>query len=139
MWQKSQTNLIGSITSTTENIPQDKTVCRTKKTNKIVNTVKVYTTGKEIIWKKPFYYSNNQTIDSSNRSIRSRKKLRLSRHGSRWVLRPYKFWQLSLWWQFNRLYRGVYIVMLHIKIKTSFVLIQIRSQVALIVHSFFYF
>ena len=43
---KSQTNLFGSTTSTTENFPQDKSLCRTNANNKIENTVKEYTTGK---------------------------------------------------------------------------------------------
>ena len=46
MTKKSQTNLIDSTTSATENIPQEKTVCRANKTNKMVSTVKARTAGK---------------------------------------------------------------------------------------------
>ena len=44
--KKSQNNLIGSTTSTTEHILQEKTVCRTIEINKIINTVEAHTTGK---------------------------------------------------------------------------------------------
>ena len=43
--EKSRTNLIGSVTSTTENFHQNKTVCHTNETSKVINTVKEHTTG----------------------------------------------------------------------------------------------
>ena len=46
---------------------------RTNETNKIVNTVKVHTTVKTNNTEKTFYCSNDQNIDSSNRSSRSWK------------------------------------------------------------------
>ena len=55
MTKKSQTNLIDSTTSATENIPQEKTVCRANETNKIVNTVKAHTTGKINIMEKNIF------------------------------------------------------------------------------------
>ena len=69
--EESRTNLIVSITSTTENFHQDKIVCRINETSNIINTVKEYTTGKQIIWKKTFLLFQRSKIDSSNRSIRS--------------------------------------------------------------------
>ena len=43
--KKSQTNMIGSTTSTTESIPPEKIMCRTNETNKIEKIVKAHTTG----------------------------------------------------------------------------------------------
>ena len=54
MTEKSQTNLIGSITSTTENFPHDKTVRRTNESSKFVNKVKAHTTGKTNNMEKAF-------------------------------------------------------------------------------------
>ena len=46
MTKKSQINLVGSTTSTTESIPQEKNVCRLNETGKINKTVKAHTAGK---------------------------------------------------------------------------------------------
>ena len=71
MTKKIQTNLIGSTTSTTENLPQERTVCRAINFNKNVNTIKAHTTKKTNNIEKAFYCSNDQNIYSSNRSSRS--------------------------------------------------------------------
>ena len=139
LWLKSQTNLIGSTTSTTESILQGKTVCRSNETNKIGKIVKAHTTGRtNNIGKSLFTVPTIKTLIHQINQLEV-KKITLSRHRSRWILRPYKFWQRWLEWRCNRLYIRNNIVISYIKLKRSFLLIQIHSQTAVIVLSFLIF
>ena len=112
---------------------------RSNENNKIKISKGTYYGKQKSYEKNPFYCSNDQKIEYSNKLNRRLKKFILLRHGSSWTLSPNKFWQRSLRWQFNRLYSRVYIVILHINLKRSFFLIQICSQTAIIVHNFLIF
>ena len=71
--EKSRTNLIGSTTSTTVSIPQKKLCAAQMKLIKLKKQQTHILQENQIIWGNPFYCSNDQKIDPSNKSIRSKK------------------------------------------------------------------